>query len=202
MKSFEGRGKPTIESAVRNGLYSRFAFDEETPTEELLALGAREVSADLIDTIGWPTEQDKTLHTDLEYYGSEQVESFMADPQPEEDWSGLLRQLQGRTQDAEYAGVLGEDRAEKPALLRARALAPGLFEALSDTLRDVSVSDIAQVGELLEENPQLSYAVYMAYRIMGRLVTRDDRRIHAGRITGVPQPGIADVQSAHDEVLI
>lgn len=93
------------------------------------------------------------------------------------------------------AGSIAEQiYATKPALHRAYVIAEPLYDTLRTVVADVSVYDIEALGR---KHPEVPEAAYAAYRLLGRLFTKDDLRTQATIMTGRPGTTQPDVTDAH-----
>jgi hypothetical protein len=86
-----------------------------------------------------------------------------------------------------------------PALLRARVVAPDLMNGLNELF--AANHSFRELKELLENNDDAVAGMYMAYRIMGRLVKEDDPQ-RARAVDGDPVLTGRDdyTKSAHDHI--
>jgi hypothetical protein len=69
----------------------------------------------------------------------------------------------------------------KPALHRADSIAKDFFAALREAMHDMHVTTVhdpsTRTAEYAAEHPEIVEATYAAYRLLGRLITRDDETI-------------------------
>lgn len=200
-----------IERAVRDEEYARYAFDEEAYTSgalkwDVLDEGTRDCVRTVSEAIGWPADTDDAI-SDVHYYTSDSLKdnlfSYGDDDMHLNNFLSHLRVAPVAIDEQGTGSLTGKGMDEviygtTPALIRANALAPDLFAALRKELEGTKSLDSETVMKL--DDDRVAYGVYMAYRIMGRLVTTQDMTVRA-RLMGRNSEKISsNVTSAHREV--
>jgi len=90
------------------------------------------------------------------------------------------------------ASIAEQVYATKPALQRAYVVAEPLFTALREV---VDIDDNPE--EVIEDYPEVAEGAYAAYRLLGRLLTKDDLRLQMSLLTDTSALELHDVEDAH-----
>jgi hypothetical protein len=135
----------------------------------------------VVEELGWPDENDSDIAPVKDYIDTEFIEQLFSTKTPEEDERALNNfrlYLRARpiSDPREAAGDLENMYGLNPFVHRANALSPDLFSALRTSMNafEMSESKLARYQLLRSENSEIRTAYHMGYRIMGRLVKKDD----------------------------
>ena len=199
---------PSVEQAVYSEKNARYAFDEEVYTDgvlkwDVLGDSTQDRVGKVAERVGWPTDGDNDI-SDLHYYTPDTLRDNIfghgdgrAHLNNLLSYIGVVPGVDEQGHDTPRGKSVGEIvYGTTPALIRATALAPDLFAALRGELEGVTLPK-DRVMKL--DDDRVAYGVYMAYRIMGRLVTKDDLRVQS-TLMGRTEKDLPDLSSAHHAV--